>query len=59
MEKSVFANVIKLKVSKLDYPGLSGSALNLTSVLVTEEKDRHVEEGCEDRGRDWGDAPTN
>ena len=26
LEKSVFANVIKLKVSKLDYPGLLGSS---------------------------------
>lgn len=57
LEKWVFADVIKFKVSKWDDPGLSGWPLNLiTSVLVTEDTEKKA---CDYRDRDWNDAATS
>ena len=45
--KKVFADVIKLRISRWDPPGLSGGALiPITSVFIRDKREDRLREGC-------------
>ena len=55
-KRSVFADIITLRISGCDHPGLSNCATNPT-ISVIRERQREIrdreEEPCEDRGTTW------
>lgn len=55
-KRSVFADIITLRISRCDHPGLSNCATNPT-ISVIRERQREIqdreEEPCEDRGTTW------
>lgn len=59
--KSVFADIIQLRIQRCDHPGLPKWALNpMTRALVRDRKDTETQgrSPCEDKSRDWNDIAT-
>lgn len=59
-EKTAFTDVIKLRISRSDYPSLGCSLRSMSSFLVEKTMRETTErKPCEDRDRDWCDAATS